>query len=250
MKTKLFGYTGGLLRRGTSMNNNYSRILILSILTLFLSCSLSYAISNPTLVFKMTADKTSLTPGEQTTIHIWAWIYSSSGMEKPNNGLDTWQLDLHLNNTGVIEIKSLNVLAPNPNLAFPAYQLSSLNNPLTGEVRSVAASQISTGAPSLTGIGVDNNIDNANNYSEICRFVIQARQNPLAYSTTYTIMNEGAGWFGYLANGELFDNSDITANGGTYFYAAGSNNVFTIVPEPTTLSLIMAAAAFSLRRRK
>ena len=189
-------------------------------------------------------------PGEQTMIHLWAWIYSPDGTEKPKNGLDTWQLDLYLNNTGVLEIKSLNVLAPNPNFGYPIYQASSLNNPVTGAVRDVAVSQIITGADSLTGVGVDNNIDNANNYSEIARFSISAKQNPLTSSATYTIMNEGAGWFGILADGTEFDNDSPTKYGGTYFYAAGSNNVFTIVPEPATLLLFMTAAAFSLRRRK
>jgi PEP-CTERM motif len=239
------------------MMKNKSRlcIAILPILTLFCLSSVSVAgltLTNPTLVFKMTADETSLMPGETTTVHIWAWIYTPAGIEKPNKGLDTWQLDLSVNNTNVISITSLSVLAPNPNHAYPAYQSSSLNNPVTGEVRQVAVSQIVTGAPSLIGVGVDNNIDNAANYSEICSFVIKAAQNPAASSAAYTIMDEGAGWFGILANsaGTTFDNSDNSAYGGTYFYAAGSQHVFTIIPEPASMVLLATAAAFALRRRK
>ena len=148
---------------------------------------------------------------------------------------------------------SIDVLAPNPNTSWPAYQASSLNNPLTGEVRSVAATQLVPGAPSLTGIGIDGSIDTVANYSEICRFTIQAAQNPLASSATYTIMNEGAGWFGILADsaGTTFDNNPLAgAYGGTYFYAAGSDHVFTIIPEPASMVLLATAAAFALRRRK
>jgi len=230
-------------------------LVILLILTLFCLSSVSVAgptLTNPTLVFKMTADETSLMPNETTTVHIWAWIYTPAGIEKPNKGLDTWQLDLSVDNTNVISITSLDVLAPNPNHAYPAYQVSSLNNPVTGEVRQVAVSQITTGAPSLIGVGVDNDIDNAANYSEISRFTIKAAQNPMA-SAAYTIMDEGAGWFGILADsaGTTFDNNPFAgAYGGTYFYAAGSQHVFTITPEPASMVLLATAAAFALRRRK
>jgi|GEM_PF-951967 hypothetical protein len=231
------------------------RLAILPILTLFCLSSVSFAgpiLTNPTLVFKMTADKTSLMPGETTNVYLWAWIYTPAGIEKPNKGLDTWQLDLSVDNTNVISITSLNVLAPNPNTSWPAYQTSSLNNPVTGEVRQVAVSQIVTGAPSLIGVGVNNDIDNAANYSEICSFTIKAALNPMASSAAYSIMNEGAGWFGILADsaGTTFDNSDNTAYGGTYFYAAGSQHVFTINPEPASIVLLATAAAFALRRRK
>jgi hypothetical protein len=225
----------------------------LTILSLFCFCSISLAaLTSPTLVFKMTADDTTLTPGEQTTVHVLAWIYTPAGIEKPNKGLDTWQLDLSVNNNNVISMTSLNVLAPNPNTSWPAYQQSSLNNPVTGEVRQVGVTQVTTNAPSLTGVGVDDNIDNAANYSEICRFTIQAAQNPAASSATYAIMNEGAGWFGILADsdGTTFDNSDSSAYGGTFFYAAGSNKPFTIIPEPASMVLLATAAAFALRRRK
>jgi hypothetical protein len=225
---------------------------ILPILTLFCLSSVSIAAftTNPTLVFKMTADKTALLPGEQTAVHIWAWIYTPDGMEKPNNGLDTWQLDLSVNNNNVISITSLTVLAPNPSTSYPPYQISSLNNPITGEVRSVAVVQKVYGAPSLTGVGMDDNIDNQDNYTEICQFMIQAMLTPESSSATYTIMNEGTQWFGYLADGTLFDNDDISANGGTFFYAAGSDNEFTIIPEPASMVLLATAAAFALRRRK
>jgi hypothetical protein len=225
---------------------------ILPILILFFLSSISVAaLDGPTLVFKMTADDTTLLPGEQTNVHVWAWVYTPDGIEKPNNGLDTWQFDLSLNNNNVISITSLAVLAPNPNKSYPAYQASSLNNPMTGEVRGVAATQLVVGAESLTGIGVDNNIDNAANYSEICRFIIKANvSGSVGASAAYTIMDEGAGWFALLADGTEFDNSSLTRYGGTYFYADGIQNVITIIPEPTSMVLLATAAVFALRRRK
>jgi hypothetical protein len=63
-------------------------------------------------------------------------------------------------------------------------------------------------------------------------------------------MNEGAGWFGILADGTEFDNMSPTKDGGTYFYASGSSNTITVVPEPVSLFLFMTAAAVVLRRRK
>jgi hypothetical protein len=233
------------------MNSKLKLIIYLAILVLlFFNAVSSATLVDPTLVFKMTADKTALSQDEQTVVHIWAWIYSPTGIEQPDNGLDTWQLDLSVDNTGVIEIESLSVLAPNPNPAyFPPYNVASLNNPITGEVRGVAAIQLVVGAPSLTGVGVDNDIDNPANYSEICNFTIQAIGAPSA-SATYTIMNEGTGWFGYLADGTLFDNTDITADGDTYFYDSGSDHVFTIIPEPATVVLFAIASVFALRRRK
>ena len=235
-------------------------LAILLILTLFCLSSVSVAgptLTDPTLVFKMTADKTSLMPGETTNVYIWAWIYTPAGIEKPNKGLDTWQLDLSVDNTNVIQIvsNSIHTLTPSPRYTgVPEYQLSSLNNPITGEVRSVSVVQLVPGAASTTGVGVDNNIDNLGNYSEICSFAIKAALNPMASSATYTIMDEGNGWFGMLADSvsdpTTFDNSDSIAYGGTYFYAAGSQHVFTIIPEPASMVLLATAAAFALRRRK
>jgi hypothetical protein len=233
----------------------------LSVLILFCLSSVSVAgpvLTNPTLVFKMTADKTALLPEEETTVHVWAWIYTPLGIEKPNKGLDTWQLDLSVDNTNVIQIVSgsIHTLAPSPrNTAYTEYQTSSLNNPNTGEVRGVGESQLVTGSPSSVGIGVDNSIDTLANYSEICQFTIQAMQNPQASSATYTIMDEGTGWFGILADaaGTTFDNNPNASPvpyGGTYFYAGGSDNVITIVPEPASILLLITASAFALRRRK
>ncbi len=229
----------------------------LFLLILFCLSSLTFALTEPTLVFKMTADDTTLVPGEQTTVHLWAWIYTPTGIEKPDKGLDTWQLDLSVDNTNVIQIVSgsIHTVAPSPRwTGIDEYQASSLNNPITGEVRGVTVVQDVAGAASTTGVGDDDDIDNPDNYTEICYFTIQAMLTPESSSATYTIMDEGGGWFGLLADDVLdptiFDNSDPEAYGGTYFYADGSDHVFTIVPEPASMLLFITASAFALRRRK
>lgn len=209
--------------------------------------------TDPTLVFKMTADKTGLLLGEQTTVHVWAWIYDPEGVQLPDNGLEAWQTDLSVDNTGVIQIVGgINFLAPNPSPApWTSWNSSSLNSPVTGEVREVHTIQKSWGAPSYTGVGDDDDIDNPDNYTEIFNFTIEAISGLGGSHAAYTLMDDGGGLFyGYLTDATNFDNTDPYAYGGTYFYAAGSDNVFTIIPEPASMVLLATAAVFALRRRK
>jgi len=208
-------------------------------------------LTSPTLVFKMTADKTTLLPDETTTMHVWAWVYDPLGIEKPDNGIDAWQLDLSVDNTGVISIVSLDILTPDRDHGFPSYRESSLNNPFTGEVREVGAARQNPLGPSLVGVGVDNDIDNPANYYEMCNFTIKASSSPLASSAAYTISNDGGGgWFGILTDGTELDSDSPIAYGDTYFYADGSDNVITIVPEPGTLVLLGSMAVVALHRRR
>jgi hypothetical protein len=231
---------------------NYRSSAYLSVLILFCLCSMSFAdLTDPTLVFKMTADKTVLSPGEETTVHVWAWIYTPAGIEKPHNGLDTWQLDLSVDNTDVIQIVGINLLAPDPDPVWSGWDHASLNNPVTGEVREVVVSQQIVGAPSDIGVGIDDNIDNHANYSEIFNLTIRAQTVPFAQMATYTLMDDGGGLFyGAIADGTEFENDSPSAFGGVDFYGAGSDNVFTVVPEPGTFVLLATAAAFAIRRRR
>jgi len=224
---------------------------IIAFLLIFSSTVCLADLTSPVLVFKMTADDTTLLPGQTTTAHVWAWIYDQAGAEQPDNGLDTWQLDLSVDNTGVINITDINLLAPDPDFSFSGWDAASLNNPVTGEVREVAVVQKVIGAASLTAVGVDNDIDNPANYSEIFNFTIQADLSPATSTAAYTIMDDGGtGWFGILADGTEFDTASGTAYGGTYFYDAGSENVFTIVPEPGTLTMLVVMSAAALIRRR
>ena len=225
----------------------------LSLIILLFLCSMSFAELDTSLVFKMTADKTDLLPGEQTTVRIWAWIYDPAGVQLPDNGLEAWQTDLSVDNTGVIQILGgINFVAPDPAPGWSTWDAGSVNSPITGEIRQVQTVQQVWGAPSYTGVGVDNDIDNQLNYSEIFNFTIEALSTAtLGSQATYTLMNDGGGlFFGYLTDGTSFDNDDVLAYGGVYFYDTGSENIFTIIPEPASIVLLTTAAAFALRRRK
>ncbi|MFH1370151.1 MAG: PEP-CTERM sorting domain-containing protein [Planctomycetota bacterium] len=224
----------------------------LSVIILLCLCSISFAGLDPSLVFKMTADKTDLLPGEQTTVHVWAWIYDTAGVQLLDNGLEAWQTDLSVDNTGVIQIVGgINFLAPDPAPGWSQWDAGSVNSPITGEIRQVQTIQQVWGAPSYTGVGVDNDIDNPLNYSEIFNFTIEAISSIADSKATYTLMDDGGGLFyGYLTDGTSFDNDDLSAYGGVYFYDTGSANVFTIVPEPASMVLFVTAAAFAMRRRK
>jgi hypothetical protein len=193
-----------------------------------------------TLHFKMTAPKTTLAIGETTTVTVLAWVNDS--IAAPANGLDTWQLDLGVNNNGVVGITKtgtvadITLLAPNPDPTWSRWDPTSVNSPITGEVRKVAVNQVGVGDPSYTGVG---------GFSEIFTFKIEALANGIA---TYTIKDDGEGFFGILADNTLYDNS--VTPGSVVFDAESSNNTFTVIPEPTTLAIFAFAGLFAALRRK
>jgi hypothetical protein len=188
--------------------------------------------------FKMTAPKTTLTIGEETTVTVSAWVNDS--IAEPNNGLDTWQLDLSVNTTGVIEITKntdpdgdITLLAPDPDMGYSGWDEISVNLPITGEVRSVAVAQEVIGYPSYTGVG---------DYSDIFKFKLKAIAPGTA---TYTICDDGGGgFFAYLTDDTYYAGSTII------FDAGASNNVFTVVPEPVSLAVFAFAAFLAVLRKK
>ncbi|OHB49847.1 MAG: hypothetical protein A2Y10_09485 [Planctomycetes bacterium GWF2_41_51] len=196
------------------------------------------------LNFKMTAPKTTLQLGEEVTVSVSAWVNDT--LASPDNGLDTWQVDLSVSQTGIVEItKTGNVanillLAPNPDTMWSGWNSSSVNNPSTGEVRSVAVLQSDVGAPSTVGVG---------GYTDIFTFTIRA----LSLGTlTYNICdNGGGGFFGILAEGEEFDNDVIDA-GDVVFDSQNSDATFTVipVPEPASLAIFAFAGLLSFLRKK
>jgi hypothetical protein len=211
-----------------------------AVLLVFLSLFFSNSAVAGILHFKMTAPKTTLAIGETTTVTVLAWVNDS--IAAPANGLDTWQLDLSVNNNGVVgitktgSVADITLLAPNPDPAWSGWKASTVNTPVTGEVRAVAVNQLVVGAPSYTGVG---------GFSQIFTFKIEALANGIA---TYTITDDGEGLFGILADGTQYDNS-ITP-GSVIFDAGSSNNTFTVIPEPTTLAIFAFAGLFAALRRK
>lgn len=194
------------------------------------------------LKFKMVSDNTELLIGETATVSVQAWIDSDYGTA--GNGLDTWALDLDVDTSGVIGITEtdgeadIDLIAPDPDFMWSGWNSSSINSPVTGEAREIAVSQVSVGASSDTGIG---------GYSELFSFQVEALAEGTA---TYTIKDDGGGlFFAFLADGIWFEN-DIFADGGVYFDAAASDNVFTVVPEPCSLIIMSGLSLVALRRRR
>jgi len=195
-----------------------------------------------TLHFKMTASKTTLTVGEGVTVTVSAWV--DDPMASPNNGLITWQADLSVDNTGVVEITKtgsvadITLLAPSDrDPTFSGWNSTSVNSPITGEVREVVAIQNNISNPSYVGVG---------GYTDIFTFNIKALANGAA---TYTICDDGGGlFFGMLGDLTEYDNS--VTPGSVVFDAQNSNNTFTVIPEPTTLAIFVCAGLLAALRRK
>lgn len=211
-------------------------------------------VSSAALSFKMTCDKgdrghliTGLEIGEKVNVHVWAWVNDSRA--EPNNGLDTWQMDMDVDNTGVIKITktgsvaNITLIAPDPDPGWSGWDEASVNNEgtpyfgATGEVREVVVIQNAVGAPSYTGVG---------GYSEIFSLQIEALG---AGTATYTLKKFTDGLFlGILADGTEFDYDDDPSS--VYFDATVSEHVFTVVPEPGSLLIMAFMAGFALRSHK
>ncbi len=226
------------------MNSKLKIICVVALSILFFN-----AVSSAAIVFKMTCDVgdlghpiTGLEIGEKVNLHVWAWVDDSRA--DTYNGLDTWQMDMDVDNTGVIQITktggvaNITLIAPDPDLDYSGWDEASVNLGTTGEVREVTVIQKVIGAPSYTGVG---------GYSEIFSLQIEALSVGTA---TYTLKkNFPSGLFlGILADGTEFD-YDVNPSS-VYFNATGSEHVFTVVPEPGSLLIMTFMAGFALRSRK
>jgi hypothetical protein len=188
--------------------------------------------------FRIVSDKTDLLVGGTAIIKVQAWVDSALGTA--GNGIDTWQMDISVNNiSGVVGITDtagiadISLIAPNPDSLWSGW--SSVNGPDTGEILEIAVSQEDFGASSETGIGV---------YSDLFSFKIEALAEGIV---TYTPMDNGGGLFyAALVDGTEFEGSD---SGGVYFDEAGSSNVINVTPEPCSLLIMSGLSILGLRRR-
>ncbi len=211
------------------------RLRFFSVL-MFLTLGITTVQAN-TLHYKMMAPTTDLTIGQAITVTVSAWIEGGTG----TNGLDTWQLDLDVDSSGVIAITenagvaNINLIAPDPDPTFSGWDAMSVNNPETGEVRQIAVSQNTVGAPSLTGIG---------GYSDVFTFEIVA----LAPGVVTYLLGDfgGTGFFAFTADDDYYDGTN------SVFDTDLSDNVFTItaVPEPASIVLFMFAGITAALKRK
>ncbi len=181
-------------------------------------------------------DEVLLSIGGLVTVDVWAWVDSVHGTA--GNGLDSWQLDLDVDTSGVIGITEtggvadISLTAPVP-FFFAGW--ASVNSPVTGEAGGVSVTQ--SDATSETGIG---------GYSEIFSFQIEGLAEGTA---TYTIMDDGGGLLAFLSDDTWFED-DISADGGVYFDGAASDNVFHVIPEPCSLMILSGLSLIGLRRRR
>ena len=196
------------------------------------------------LVFKMTADETNLTVGQQTTVHVWAWVDDSAAAPGGGNGLGDWQMDMDVSSSGIIEIVDgqLDLLAPAP---MDGDGSSWSHNATTGDVTDIMVLKADW-ANSNAGEGTsDGDKDNHANYTEIFSFEIKALSDGEA---SYTLQGQaGNGFFGDLVDDVTYFDWD---DGNVMFYEAGSENTFIVVPEPGSLLLLSAMAAAVLPRRR
>ena len=214
--------------------------LFLSIL-ICVSIVPTYGAVDEDVKFRMICSDTELLIGETTTVYVQAWVDSVYGTT--GNGLDTWQMDLGVDTSGVIGITETGgdadifLTAPDPDPMWSDW--ASVNTPVTGEASEIAVSQVVLGASSATGVG---------GYSEIFSFQIEGLAEGTA---TYSIMDDGGGLFAYLAGDEWFENgAHVDIDGGVYFDALGSDNVFTVVPEPCSLMIMSGLSLIAFRRRR
>jgi hypothetical protein len=232
------------------MNSKLKLICFATLVLLFFN-----AVSFADLLFKMTSEEgnlghpiTGLVIGEKVNVHVWAWV--NDAIAEPDNGLDTWQMDMDVDNTGVIQITktggvaNIDLIAPDPDPLWSGWDEASVNNEgspyfgATGEVREVVVTQDVVSAPSYTGVG---------GYSEIFSFQIEAIGVGTA---TYTLKKNFPGglFLGMLADGTEFD-YDIDP-GSVYFDATVSEHVFTVVPEPASLLIMAFITGLALRNRR
>lgn len=205
------------------------------VFAIFLLLLLSNSVSFADLLLKITANDYELNIGEEATIQILGKSELAIGL----NGLNVWQLDMFVNNGGIVEVKTadgsaataeINLVAPTP-IAVPGSGWQEVNADLSGNVLGLG---VSTPGPydSATGVG---------DYSLLAEVTIVGIA---VGQTTYTLGDADTppyslGFYGML--------KDATNEDGSFVQG---NNVFTVVPEPTSLLIISGLAALALRKRK
>lgn len=213
------------------MNSKSKTVCFAALFLLFFN-----SVSSADLLFKITADKYNLTPSEEATISIWAYIEETVD---PCNGLNVWQLDMIVDTDSVVQVNDDPVLiAPTP--IDPTSGWLSLNADLTGNIYGLG---VLTPGPtdSETGIG---------DFSLLAQVTIQAIGTP-GQQVTYQLTDDGHGGF----FGALRDDISSIPPLPSYIYPDNvqfvpGNNVFTIVPEPTSLMIMAFLTGLALRNRR
>lgn len=201
---------------------------------LFLLSFNSVSLAN--LIFKMEADKYTLGIGDTAIIGISAKIE-----EEPSgtNGINLWQLDM-IADYDKVTVTDVEVVEPSPLdplLGEYVYVNRDPADPenvvFDGNILGLGGGLDGAFAPTTVGVG---------GFTLLANITIQGLSlGTVEYSLTdaYT-----TGFYAYLADMTYYDidNGDITFQQG--------NNVFEVVPEPSSLVIMTIMAGLALRRRK
>lgn len=183
------------------------------------------------LLVKMNADKTTLAIGETATIELYAHAPVAAGL----NGLNTWQLSMLVGGDGAVSVLESSIAYTVP-FTYDTL-ITSVNSP-AGSIKDISISPKNPPEDSNLGVG---------GFTKIAEFVIEAVG---AGQVTYTIGDAGVGggFFGILRDYNPMDPGDNYLDGS--FELIGSDNQFTIVPEPATFALLGGMGLILLRSRK
>ncbi len=195
-------------------------IVIIAVTLMSVPCSAN-------LVVKMTSDNTTLGVGDTALVRVWAFADDPSATG--DNGLVSWQMDIDVDLSGILEITDNTFVAPDPLDMFD----SDWNyDPGTGDLKTHALKS----DDNTSAIGVDE-------FTEIYNFEITA----LAAGTVeYTIGNTlGGSFVGELVDFTFFDHDLGTA----VFDVANSDNVFTVTPEPATVMMLGIGGLVFIRKK-
>ncbi|MEN8127675.1 MAG: PEP-CTERM sorting domain-containing protein [Planctomycetota bacterium] len=199
------------------------KIYLFCILSVMFVCSISHA----DLLFTMNTEggQTELLPGEQVTVTLSAMI---EGESMP--GLFAWGLDAIVDLGGVVEVVDGTIgFLPSDTWNDTDSGWDPLGLP-TGSISNLHAVGLD-GLIEGSTIGVDV-------YTPVAQFDIRAIGS-VGQSVSYELGGDSF-------MGVLVDYSDLPGQ----FVADGSDNVFTIVPEPASLLILSGLSVLGVLRRK
>ena len=221
------------------MNKKLSGVFLVLLFLLSFS-SLSFA----NAVFKIDASNYTLGIGDTEVIRLYASIEEQTSGQ---NGINLWQLDLFVDVGGVVSVTDVEILQPAvPQLdpLIPSYV--SINSLLSGNVLGMSGAALDP--PKGSGVGVGG-------FTLLANITIEGL---VPGQVTYDMGGDTLGFNAYLRDfdwGLWEDLPGTNVYDSTYDapYIAvfqEGNNVFEVVPEPSSLVIMTIMAGLALRRRK
>ncbi len=211
------------------------KITLFCILSLAVLCSVSHA----NMSFRMESTANELSPGGTATVTISAYVDDAAASSI--NGLNYWSLSAIIDTTGVLEVVggSIQLLGPTPTGSFNMgwTDLNQSGAGGTGSIDYLNVVPFGGSVATDTGYG---------GYDDIVQFQVQAI-GTVSDIATYTLGSTNA-FGGILADGFTFFDQDFLGN--VEFDDSNGQNVFAIVPEPSSLLILSGLSAMGYFRRK